>query len=834
MALNTANLVTTANGQAELGKIHGVNARLFADHREISVELLFPYIAISIKTPSEIEALQSVTEANVKQEASWTNVDICQVQSYSIEGELKRDFTIGGLFDIKRDIATARTVVLFAKSRIVDSRSSGRKVRDGNRDAADIVQVDYGYTAKIVPYAYTRILDKNGVYHEDTGEPISASRYGRSRHRFYFNYIIDSALANNITVADSRYPYSDGYLSKTAFELGLKRYEQALEEFVKVSNSRNLYYKNVNEVVTGKAAAGHKFYLEQDPYSMYSNFVEPNMKNNESYGFSSYANGNHFTYPETYNYGYWDKTFTAKNFDQYAKDENGYAINDSISERGIKLFNVDCRKIKYKKLSGDVETKYMPVRVDCLYMIRTGMPLMNKLPFHSLYNIARVVVQIYDEENDTLMDNGFELYSGYPQDYSDRDRLFIPQMLSVGEIYIEEEENYGGVKKNIKVSMMAQCVRLQTEVYDSSGSVPRYNVKLSHSLNIYRASWGWPRGDSVGAVIDSIEKMPFVYTRQWDRYQDASSEEFWFYADLIDGEFVPVNLENTNGNICYMLQPNFVGGYGFAVLVQNGYENALLPKDFSYSDFNNLPIVSGNDAYNKPYCGLYVMNDSAIRLYTDDRCDVIVDKNKTVQNIDMSNCNFMNVGHLQSLKNETYRLLGDFKLHNARVLIGELITNDTYREWSPSRRLSMEVYTSNKSYRISFNYSILFGSYYNRYGTPLFEIEAIEILEAEKMTYETIGGSAYGHRKSVSFRMIINRHYSDGTNFYNEKIERRFTGNETNSSPYIDWAAPMSGPDSADSSTPPIISECENSPMRWVAIKDIGGNINVTKETPCP
>lgn len=832
MALNTSNLVTTANGQAELGKIHGVNASLFADHREISVELLFPYIAISIKTPSEIEALQSVTDANVKQEASWANVDICQVQSYSVEGELKRDFTIGGLFDIKRDIASARTIILFAKSRIVDSRSSGKKVRDGNRSAEDIVQVDYGYTAKIVPYAYTRILDKNGVYHEDTGEPISASRYGRARHRFYFNYIIDSALANVITVEDSRYPYSDGYLSKTAFELGLKRYEQALEELIKVSNSRNLYYKNVNEVVTGKAAAGHKFYLEQDPYAMYSNFVEPNMKNNESYWSSSYADSDHFTYPETYTYDYWSKTFTAKNFDQYAKDENGYAINDSISERGIKIFNVDCRKIKYKKLSGEVETKYMPVRVDCLYMIRTGMPLINSLPFHSLYNIVRVVVQIYDEETDTLMDNGFELYSGYSQNYTDRDRLFIPQMLSIGEIYIEEEEDSGDVKKNIKVSMMAQCVKLQTEVYDSSGSVPRYSVTLSHSLNIYRASWWWPRENTRGAFIDSIEKTPFVYTRPQDRYHNARSEEFLFYADLIDGEFVPVDLENTSGNICYMLQPNFVGGYGFAVLVQDGYENALLPKDFSYSDFDNLPIVSGSDAYNKPYCGLYVMNDSAMRIYTDDRCDVIVDKNKTIQYIDMSSYNFINVGSLKSLKGETYRLLGDFKLHNARILIGERIANDTHREYNQSRELSMEVYTSNKTYRCTLYYGALFGGYSNRYGTPLFEIEALEILEAEKMSHEVIDGSGYGHKKSVSFRMIINRHYSDGTNFYDEKAERRFTGNETDDNhPYMHWVIPVIPEYAYDL---PIIAECENSPMRWVAIKDIGGNINVTKETPCP
>ena len=230
MSINTANLITTPNGQTELAEIHRVNAQLFADQREISIVLLFPYITISQKTPEIIESISETTPELIKQEPCWANVDICQVQTYTVQGIQKRDFTIGGLFDVKQDINNARTIILYAQTYIIDSRSASKKEEDGNRSATNIVEVNYGYTAKILPYAYTRILDSDGAYTE-SGITIGASRYGRSRHRFYFNYIIDNndGIADNITVNDNVYPYSDGYLSKTLFEISLERYQKAIE-----------------------------------------------------------------------------------------------------------------------------------------------------------------------------------------------------------------------------------------------------------------------------------------------------------------------------------------------------------------------------------------------------------------------------------------------------------------------------------------------------------------------------------------------------------------------------------------------------------------------------
>lgn len=230
MSINTANLITTPNGQAELAEIHRVNAQLFTDQREISIVLLFPYIAISQKTPEIIESISETTPELIKQEPCWANVDICQVQTYTVQGVQKRDFTIGGLFDVKQDISNARTIILYAQTHIIDSRSASKKEEDGGRSAENIVAVNYGYTAKILPYAYTRILDNDGAYTE-SGITIGASRYGRSRHRFYFNYIIDNndGIANDITVNDNVYPYSDGYLSKTLFEISLERYQNAIE-----------------------------------------------------------------------------------------------------------------------------------------------------------------------------------------------------------------------------------------------------------------------------------------------------------------------------------------------------------------------------------------------------------------------------------------------------------------------------------------------------------------------------------------------------------------------------------------------------------------------------
>lgn len=267
MSINTSNLVTTANGLAELARVQGLNARLFGDHREISLQMLFPYIAISKKTVEEVEASTSSTDEAIRVEAAWAHVDVCQVQSYSREEVTYRDFTIGALMEIKNNVENARTVILFCKTRIVDARSSSRKSSDGNRTAEDILNSEYGYTVNQLPFAYTELLDSDGNVNTD-GIAIGAAKFGRTRHRMLFNYIIDnnSGIADNITVDDNVYPYSDGYLSKRAFEEGLKRYEAAVAEYQaeyeKFANGSRLYYDNVEEALKW-ANSRHKFLLKK-------------------------------------------------------------------------------------------------------------------------------------------------------------------------------------------------------------------------------------------------------------------------------------------------------------------------------------------------------------------------------------------------------------------------------------------------------------------------------------------------------------------------------------------------------------------------------------------
>lgn len=219
MSINTANLIATKAGQLALAEVAEQNQTRSEESKAI---LVFPYIAISPLKPEEVEGIESTTEAEIKKNPCWANVDICQVQTLAdgVDGT-KKDFTIGCLFDVKHDITDARTVILYAQTKGMTSTSNN----------------------KYVPFAYTRLLDSTGVYKEE-GITIAQSRYGRSRHRFYFNYIIgdDIGASDVINVDENYYPYSDGYLSKTAFENGLSRYEKAVKDM------QEDYQKSIDEL----------------------------------------------------------------------------------------------------------------------------------------------------------------------------------------------------------------------------------------------------------------------------------------------------------------------------------------------------------------------------------------------------------------------------------------------------------------------------------------------------------------------------------------------------------------------------------------------------------
>lgn len=707
MSINTENLITTRNGQAELAEIHSVNKKLFADRREISVEMLFPFMAISEKTSDEIEEITDISVQEIKQEACWANVDVCQVHSYNVEEVLKRDFAIGGLFDVKEDIPHALTVVLFARTRIVDSRSSGRKARDGNRSAEDIVESEYGYVGKYVPFAYTRLLDSNGVYSE-SGIKIGASLYGRARHRFYFNYIIDNndGIADDITVDDRVYPYSDGYLSKTAFELGLKRYEDAIKgfsaDYEKYAKGRNRVYYNVEDALT-HSVAGNKFYLEKRESDGVT-FQTYNLKNNSTFGFENWPTINVVTGPESY------KRLSAINLDPVNFDS-------SISRKPwqvdrYRLFSyTDVRKVEFEGLDGVVSTKFLPVKLDCMMFIRTGLPYCRENRNDTTYNFMRFTIQIVDGAR-TIVE-GYEVYAASEFRVTINDHLvFKPKIPSIGKIHIKETlTEYNESVLNVKFLLMTEELRTYYGYYDQGTGYKLFSNVTFREVDFSNI---FQNGTGVGSEYGT--KKINVYRRIEPNTQIGDDENYdlaW-RVDTTEKEIVDVD------GALYDLIPitNSPVGYAFSYwnesLTSTDYTyKLLLPKEFEKSHlehYRNLSYLD-SDYISK----LITINDMTIS----DSVKLIEGGSlKELGSIDISNRlsqYFENHQYLHdSSSGDDYRIVCDNYLNNARIIVGEEISSRSgdydYRSISGLTEVYILLMLGNKAYKLVTDYSHLMNS----------------------------------------------------------------------------------------------------------------------------
>lgn len=796
MSINTANLITTQNGQAELAEVHRVNAQLFRDHREISVELLFPYIAISNKTPEVIEGTSSTTDNLVKQERCWANVDVCQTQTYAVEDVLKRDFAIGVLFDVKQDIEDATTIILFAKTRIVDSRSARKKAADGNRSAENIVESNYGYIAKMLPYAYTRILDANGEY-SDSGITIGASRYGRSRHRFYFNYIIDNndGIADNITVDDNVYPYSDGYLSKTAFELGLARYEKAIKDYMveyeKYANGRNLYYKDYKDAVT-HTVSGNKFYLENDSLSY--NFPNIDLKSTLSnYYWQAWATSQltSLTFPETY------KDLTAKNYDPYAQHAvDGTPLHSAVHERGMQFSKTVMKRVKYKKLNGEVLTKYMPMKIGCLLMVRTGLPYLEDLTFNSVYNFMRISLQFYDEENDKVIDCGFELCSsdGFGRT-TDADLFFIPQIPSFSEIEIEE------------VTSTLFGIHLFTLMQDVKSEISQYNQNYGDGNGCHLSTIITIREFNISVFRDDYDevthtsKMRSLSKSVYRRYETHPDDTFIFPTN----SGVPTDLDHCTGGLFRYFQDNFEAGYAFSVKVPDNAARSyymILPKEFNKTD---IEICESEekvyDGSNGIIWGCYIINDNST--VVEKEMKVIVGENKIINTGNSSGHFVYSTNVYDDIYFTHHKLFGDFRLHNARILLGEDASAANYRNVTNSSQLIIVIWTDHENYVLRLNYANLLGS--ANVDSDVCGIEILSFSVTDKFFTDTNSEGSY---PICELKMSVKS--GDGVDFTESLITRRIYFDGTNWNKY-------------DYTT--------NCPKRNVAIADISGSMNLITET---
>lgn len=668
MSINTANLITTENGQATLAEVHSINARLFADHREISVKLLFPYIAISNKKPSEVVEIESSSDADIRAESCYAPVDVCQVQTYAVENVIKRDFTIGGLFDVKLDIPDARTIILFCKTHIADNRSAGKKARDGNRDAATILIEEYGYEVTQVPFAYTTILDSTGTYDEENGLAIGASKYGRSRHRFYFNYIIDnnSGIADNITVDDNVYPYSDGYLSKTAFELGLKRYEKAVEsyqaEYEKYANGHKLYYDTMGDAMKW-AAAQHEFLLVNNE-SVSLPFSDVDLRNpNNTWGLSEWPTSELSVDGDS-----WEgHTFTQYGI-PYGND-NERALYD----RAITFECRDVHEVTRTKPNGEVTTEAVPIRASFMFFIRQGLPVTYKIGYVSAYHVLRFGLQYY-------LDGTFWLCEGEIF-YEEDDVALVPVCPTIGKIHINERNmaSFNLLTEDLFITQPSTAVPLKFEA-----------TAQLHYLEVQSL------GSSRYGYID--HRISAFYS---GRSAEMTSENVW------------------SGNLCPVLQPNFAGGYTFARSNGNVY---CLGKEFDLSMFTeSAPTPSLNVDGIGEFGVFYqsVLSNVSCAQYGGIFGGKIYNF-KDGKAIAVSDYNY-------GLSSESgFRLCGDFRLHNARVFMYDNapVGDNSYLAVSSSTQIKLKVFINNKFILVETTYGVLAGD-----DMSSSEIESISALE---------------------------------------------------------------------------------------------------------
>lgn len=809
MSINTSNLVTTANGQSELAKVHSVNHALNLDGRGIHVEFLFPYIAISKKSPDEVAIIASSTDSEVKSEPCWSNVDICQVQTYSVLETIKRNFTIGALFDVKEDIEGAKTVILFAKTIIVDNRSKERIEKDSHRSAKDIVLNNYGYETKMLPYAYTMLLGETGNYVE-AGIKIGAARFGRSRHRFYFNYIIDNndGIADNITVDDNVYPYSDGYLSKTAFELGLERYEKAVSEYVaeynKYAKGRNVHYENFEDAITS-AVNGHKFYLEQNELEDAS-FGWVDLKGASSiYGWEEWPTSTlNSLDDEIYN------GFVPKNFDNYAPHDDANAAN---IQRGMLFTDKDIKLVEYTDHLGNVSEKCVSMKLNCLMMVRTSLPPLQRMFTTSLYNFARIVVQLFIKDLGSV-NFGFEIQSAQGWDKSPtKDLFFIPQMPSIGKIKIKESLVNGKFKLGVSALIMTN---------DVSSEIAYYNSSIGDGNGNWFKSFITIRNISVTTglmemgIQPAMENLKVSILKRGECYVPSLLGESVVYPTQ-DG--LPVtNKDVVCTGLSYKLQPNFAGGYGFRLKEgESTHKSFLLSKEFTQEEVSSCDsTIYQNEE--KTASTTFVINDISHTLMSympgemtgttpSDWLMFTIDDKKMIKTDLPAEHYIPKAGLIRDLDSKIFfTLISESRLHNARVLIAEKREeNAFYRAITSSTELYVVIIANSNVYKLGLTYGRLLGESVTVTNVSNVEVVGVSLRE----NFSSSNGTSPVFKIEMKVRM------GDGMLFTETFVTR-----------YL--CQSIQGTEESD--TPNEVNAQTRS-SRYVAVQDISGATNVIKET---
>lgn len=774
MSINTSNLITTKIGQVELSKVHSMNMRLKADHRSISVELLFPYLAISNKDMQTVSGLEAETDSEIKSELCWTNVDICQVVNYSVGDEAKRNFTIGGLFNVESDITGAKSFLLFFKTNIVDFRSEKEKKADGGASAEHLLYIRYGYSVTQAPFAFTMILNSTGEMPVD-GINIGASKFGRSRHRFYFNYIIDnnSGIADNITVNDNRYPYSDGYLSKTAFEDGLKRYEDAIAqyqtEYEKYANGHKDRYNNVESAIK-YSENGNRFVIKKFETDS-ANFDVIDMQAARDGVWDAWAPDDVELKSPSY------KGYAARTYGKPTPGEDG----DRYKECGAEVFEFkDVRPVEIvvvRNVGGEIvetsETKYLPVRFKFMMFNRSPLPFAQvtspsaKFSSDSLYHAVRCAVTIKEKDASSgdwnvVFNSAFEML-GYAND----NLAIYPICPSIGHIKLKTDFSASQwPEKELTLSMLTQDIVIDEVTTDQD-----FTFKSNPAFKLI-----------THLVTERSKTTNVEDVRQFNCLT--------YYYKILNRE--PVS----TGYMLALYEPNFAGGYSFSesTLQFNRYATKVYTFgkifDCEKMKLDGVnPTYSVMDVMKQNYITNSIVSDLPVTKcwpnnlpYSGLNC-LLSKEEKAV----ISKSFYNETPDFLELENKA-RIICDARLHNARVYVKSYDVANNVINVNFSNTIEVLAFINNKRYQMTSSFGELFLN--NLSSDQISLLTTLNVLSVSlNMDYE--------------LNILWEAKYAEvsGGGKYSYVIQRFTTGTATNVM------------------------------QRYVSIKDIDGSTNVIAET---
>ena len=459
MAFNTGNLVVYVTGGDMLFSVQSINSRSIKDKLGIRAYLYFPYMYIT-ENESAIEQRAYYTDLTIKNTPCYANVDVAQVQNFSeiVNGKpvVKRAFTVGALFEIKAAIGNAKAIIMTAKVGYADERTEEQKAAQGHHSAEEVIAERYPdlyvSTEAVKPYAYTSLY-ANGV--PEAGLHIEAAMYGRSRERVLFNYIVENISADLINVDSNVYPYSDGYLSKTAFEEGLGEYENALTTLRDYIDSFvfgwQKAYKNFT-VALGGSETGNTFTW----LSEYRETITNDYLLDEN------------TFPTGL------RNYPVYNYDGSAVNVHNYAdtLIPAFAKPGMRVFPVVKRKTVTYTASGN--KKSVPVFiVFMMYGLETASvdKVGKQQDFCCFYHVCRVAMHVPSEDGSSHFKYCKELVLG-------DDTVFCPVEPVVGNVELGVDGN-----DRIAVSLMFTTATIkqtvQAETYlDLEGFIKVADVQM--------------------------------------------------------------------------------------------------------------------------------------------------------------------------------------------------------------------------------------------------------------------------------------------------------------------------------------------------------------------